>query len=107
MLRGISDDSDGLSIWAMQVSFEIAGILVTMILEGFLGRRQCLIVYSTMIMVVALLVDMIEKSPQKLISYHEKYEIEKIGRAIICFFFGPIKSLIILFTLSVYPTSMR
>ena len=107
LLMIISDDKDGLSIWTMQVSCEIAGILFTMILEGILGRRQCLILYATMIMVVAMLVDMMEKSPKTLMDYDMKYSMLKTCRLIICFFFGPVKSLIILFTLSVYPTSMR
>ena len=107
LLRGISDDKDGLYIWTIQISCEIAGILVTIVLEGILGRRQCLILYATMIMIVGLYVDMMERSPKTLMTYPVKFDIEKICRYIICFFFGPIKSLIIMFTLSVYPTSMR
>ena len=103
----LSDDQDGLSMWTMQVSCEIAGILATMVLEGILGRRQCLILYCTMIMIVAMLVDMMEKSPKRLMDYDAKLMMLKACRLIISFFFGPIKSLIILFTLSVYPTSMR
>ena len=103
--RGVSDDLKGIRIWAPQVACEIAGILFTMILEGILGRRQCLIGYATIIFLIALFVQIMETSP--MISYGMKYLIEKICRDIICFFFGPIKSLVILFTLSVYPTSMR
>ena len=107
LLSGVSDDVLGIPIWCGQVGLEIAGILFTMVLEGVLGRRQCLILYATLIFVVAVFVDMAEKSPMSMMSYTSKDLMEKISRCIIFFFFGPIKSLIILFTLSVYPTSMR
>ena len=107
LLSGVSDDEFGIPIWCAQVGLEIAGILFTMILEGILGRRQCLILYATMIFLVSIFVDMAEKSPMSMMSYKSKDDMEKISRCIIFFFFGPIKSLIILFTLSVYPTSMR
>ena len=107
MIRGVSDDSTGIGIWEIQIVCEIAGVLFTVVLEGLLGRRQCFISYATIIFIVSMLCSMMEGAPNKLVNFDTKYQMEKIGRDVICFFFGPIKSLLILFTLSVYPTSMR
>ena len=107
MIRGVSDDTKGIGIWEIQIACEIAGVLFTVVLEGLLGRRQCFISYAIIIFIVSMFCSMMEGAPSELIGYPTLYEVEKIGRDVICFFFGPIKSLLILFTLSVYPTSMR
>ena len=93
--------------WCTQILCEIVGIILTMFVEGILGRRQCLITYASIILVIGVVLQMMEKSPSLLISYETKYSVEKVCRDVICLFFGPMKSLLILFTLSVYPTSMR
>ena len=90
-----------------QVVMGLAGILLTMTIEGILGRRNCLVIYSTLISMAAMFCDLLQRANVNVLTDIEKYENVNIIQHFIRFFADPVNSLVYLMTLSVYPYSLR
>ena len=86
-----------------QVVMGLAGILLTMTIEGILGRRNCLVIYSTLISMAAMFCDLLQRANVNVLTDIEKYENVNIIQHFIRFFADPVNSLVYLMTLSVYP----
>ena len=85
----------------------VAGILFTMVIEGIIGRRNCLLIYTTLIFFIAMVTDLVQDANSKVLSDKLKEQNVTSINYIIRFLSQPLKSLIYLMTLSIYPSALR
>ena len=85
----------------------VGGILFTMGIEGFLGRRNCLMIFMLLLAVIALVTDIMQKANSAVLNDKQKNTNVFFIKLVQTFIFEPINSLIYLMTLSIYPSALR
>ena len=78
-----------------------------MVIEGIIGRRNCLLIYTTLLFLVAVVTDLVQDANSKVLSDKLKEQNVTSINYIIRFLSQPLKSLIYLMTLSIYPSALR
>ena len=85
----------------------VAGLLFTMVIEGILGRRNCLMIYMSLIFIIGIFSDLMQKANSSVLTDLQKETNTIFLRHVMQFFSEPIISLIYLMTLTIYPGALR
>ena len=85
----------------------VAGLLFTMVVEGILGRRNCLMIYMSLIFIIGIFSDLMQKANSSVLTDLQKETNTIFLRHVMQFFSEPIISLIYLMTLTIYPGALR
>ena len=85
----------------------VAGLLFTMVVEGILGRRNCLMIYMSLIFIIGIFSDLMQKANSSVLTDLQKETNTIFLRHVTKFFSEPIISLIYLMTLTIYPGALR
>ena len=85
----------------------VAGLLFTMVIEGILGRRNCLMIYMSLIFIIGIFSDLMQKANSSVLTDLQKETNTIFLRHVTKFFSEPIISLIYLMTLTIYPGALR
>ena len=86
---------------------EIGGVLLTMFLEGIIGRRRCYLLYMSLVATLLLFSRVLDEAHENVVPYYWKNEIERFTEHFLSFFGSGIQALLIWYTLCVFPASKR
>ena len=93
--------------YGKQANAAVFGILFTMLIEGHLGRRNCLWFYTTLMFWIYLCTEVVMKAHRGVVSDCSKEDFLWKINLIMEFMISAVWALVSILTLTVYPASIR